>query len=119
MRISDFTCAACASVYEVAESLSAEGRPGRDKCVVCGKVLESWQEPKLRAYRLVMPLEYKYKPMPAPPSPRPPPSPSIAPDLRAGSCAISYWFRRSRYTVELDGYSYHVLVREEDRLTWV
>jgi hypothetical protein len=27
MRISDFTCAACASVYEVAES-SAEGSPG-------------------------------------------------------------------------------------------
>jgi hypothetical protein len=76
MKISDFTCTSCASVYEVAESLSAEGRSGRAECVVCGKVLQSWQEPRLRAYRLVMPLELKYKPIPAPPSPSPAASPS-------------------------------------------
>jgi transcription elongation factor Elf1 len=59
MRILDVTCPSCASVYEVAESLSAEGSPGRAECTVCGKLLESWQEPKLRAYRLLMPLEHK------------------------------------------------------------
>ncbi|THD45833.1 MAG: hypothetical protein E8A46_28165 [Bradyrhizobium sp.] len=80
MKISDFTCSWCASVYEVAESMSAKGRPGRAECVVCGKLLESWQEPKLKAYRLVMPLEQKYKSIPAPPSPTPIRSPSILAD---------------------------------------
>jgi hypothetical protein len=69
MKISDVTCASCASVYQVAESLSAEGSPGRAECTVCGNFLESWQEPRLRAYRLVMPLKQKYKPIPASPSP--------------------------------------------------
>jgi hypothetical protein len=69
MRISDFTCASCASVYEVAEALSAAGSPGSAKCTICGKLLDSWQDPKLRAYRLVIPLERKYKHIPAPPSP--------------------------------------------------
>src|SRR5665647_230651 len=71
MKISDFTCPSCASVYEVAESLSAGGSPGRAECTVCGKLLESWQAPKLRAYRLVMSLEHKYRHCPAPPSPTP------------------------------------------------
>jgi hypothetical protein len=73
MRISDFTCASCASVYEVAESLSAAGSPGWAECTVCGKLLDSWQHPKLKAYRLVMPLAHKYKRIPAPPSPAPSP----------------------------------------------
>ncbi len=73
MKISDVTCAFGASVYEVAESISAAGSPGRSECSVCGKLLESWQEPKLRVYRLVMPLEDRYKSVPAPP----PPTPSV------------------------------------------
>jgi len=79
MRMSDFTCKYCDAVYEVAESLSTEGSPGRAECTVCGKHLESWQEPKLRAYRLVMSLEHKYKPIPVPPSALSPiTSPSVA-----------------------------------------
>jgi len=44
-----FTCAFCVSVYEVAESSSAPGNPGGPKCVVCGKLLESWQNLRLKA----------------------------------------------------------------------
>jgi hypothetical protein len=69
MKISDITGPSCASVYEVAESFSAEGSPGRAECTVCGKLLESWQAPKLRAYRLVMSPERKYRHIPAPPPP--------------------------------------------------
>jgi hypothetical protein len=64
MKISDFTCASCASIYEVAESSSAEGGPGRAECAVCGKLLESWQDPRLKAYRLVIPLEHRHGPSP-------------------------------------------------------
>jgi hypothetical protein len=75
MRMSDFTCKYCDAVYEVAESLSTEGSPGRAECTVFGKHLE----PKLRAYRLVMSLEHKYKPIPVPPSALSPiTSPSVA-----------------------------------------
>jgi hypothetical protein len=68
MRISDFSCQSCASVYQVAESSSAEGSPGRAECAVCGKLLESWEEPQLKAYRLVIPLEQKLKFIAVPPS---------------------------------------------------
>ena len=68
MKMSDFTCTSCQSVYEVAESFSAKGSPGHAECTVCGKLLESWQAPKLRAYRLVMPLKQKYKPIAVSPS---------------------------------------------------
>jgi hypothetical protein len=74
MRILDVTCASCTSVYQVAESVSVKGSPGRAECTVCGNVLESWREPRLRAYRLVMPLKDKYKPVAAPPSPAKTPS---------------------------------------------
>jgi hypothetical protein len=69
MKISDFSCPSCGSLYEVAESLSAEGSPGSADCAVCGRVLDSWREPKLKAYRLVLPPEHKYPRIPAPPSP--------------------------------------------------
>ena len=69
MKISDFNCPFCASSYEVAESHSATGSPGRVECTVCGKVLDSWQQPRLKAYRLVLPPEHKYPRIPAPPSP--------------------------------------------------
>jgi hypothetical protein len=69
MRISEVTCASCASIYEVAESSSAEGSPGRTECAVCGKLLESWRNPRLKAYRLVIPLEHRNRPNPRPPSP--------------------------------------------------
>jgi uncharacterized Zn finger protein len=71
MKISDLTCPSCASAYEVAESMSAEGSPGRIECSVCGALLDSWQAPRLRAYRLVLPPERKYRNIVAPPSPFP------------------------------------------------
>jgi hypothetical protein len=69
MKISDLTCPSCSSVYEVAESNSAIGRPGRADCAVCGQLLESWQDGKLKAFRLVLSPEHKYRPVAAPPSP--------------------------------------------------
>jgi predicted Zn finger-like uncharacterized protein len=69
MKISDFNCPFCASSYEVAESQSATGSPGRVQCTVCGKVLDSWQQPRLKAYRLVLAPEHKYPRIPTPPSP--------------------------------------------------
>jgi hypothetical protein len=71
MKISDFNCPSCASSYEVAESMSVKGSPGRAECIVCGALLESWQEPKIKAYRLVLAPEYKYPQVPVPPSPTP------------------------------------------------
>ncbi|MBR1152858.1 MULTISPECIES: MJ0042-type zinc finger domain-containing protein [unclassified Bradyrhizobium] len=69
MKISDFTCPSCASAYEVAESSSPIGRPGRIECTTCGQLLDVWQDSKLRAYRLVMSSEHKYRHIDAPPSP--------------------------------------------------
>jgi uncharacterized Zn finger protein len=71
MKISDLTCSSCQSVYEVAESLSTKGNPGRAECTVCGELLESWQTPKFKVYRLALSSEHKYQYVPAPPSPTP------------------------------------------------
>jgi hypothetical protein len=69
MKISDVSCPSCAASYEVAESISKTGTPGRARCSICGGMLASWQEPKLRVYRLVMPPEHKYSNVPVPPPP--------------------------------------------------
>jgi len=53
----------------MAESMSVEASPGRVECSVCGGLLDSWQTPRLRAYRLVLPPELKYRHIVAPPSP--------------------------------------------------
>jgi hypothetical protein len=82
MKISDFSCPSCGSLYELAESLSAEGSPGCVDCSVCGRVLDSWQEPKLRAYRLVLSPEHKYPRIPVPPSPG---------LYRSGLISADYW----------------------------
>jgi len=60
MRISDTVCPSCAACYEVAEAATMAGQPGEVRCTLCGAVLASWQEPWLRAYRLVMPIAHKY-----------------------------------------------------------
>jgi hypothetical protein len=52
-------------------SWSNISRPTRTECVVCDGLLESWQEPKMKAYRLVLAPEHKYPHIPAPPSPAP------------------------------------------------
>jgi hypothetical protein len=69
MRISDVNCPSCAASYELAESISTTGNPGRAQCSICGNLIASWQEPKLRAYRLVMTPERKYSNVPVPPPP--------------------------------------------------
>jgi len=69
MKISDIKCPSCSASYELAESMSAKGSPGKAQCAVCGRLLASWQEPSLRAYRLILPPEHKYGYVPAPPSP--------------------------------------------------
>jgi hypothetical protein len=69
MKISDFTCISCGSSYQVAEAISVPGRPGQAECGVCGALLESWQEPKMKAYRLVLAPEHKYPRVAVPPSP--------------------------------------------------
>jgi len=70
MKISDITCPSCGSSYEVAESSSAQGNPGRIECAVCAGLLDSWQEPKVKVHRLVLSTARKYQRVPAPPSPQ-------------------------------------------------
>ncbi|HEY0852069.1 MAG TPA: hypothetical protein VGD96_19310 [Bradyrhizobium sp.] len=53
----------------MAEAVSVQGNPGQEHCTVCGVVLAQWHEPKLRAFRLVMPAERRYARIPVPPSP--------------------------------------------------
>jgi len=64
MKISDVTCLGCGSSYEVAEATSVRGTPGQAKCAMCGELLETWQEPKLKAFRLVMSSEHRYARVP-------------------------------------------------------
>jgi len=68
MKISNLSCPSCRAAYEVAESISATGYPGRAECAICGAFLTAWQEPKLRVFRLVVPPEHKYPRVPPPSS---------------------------------------------------
>jgi len=51
MRIYDIACPSCGSHYEVAESASVRGSPGRVECTVCRGLVDSWQEPKKKVHR--------------------------------------------------------------------
>jgi hypothetical protein len=68
MKITSITCSACGAAYEVAEAASVQGRTGEEKCVLCGAVVARWNEPRLRAVRLVMAAEHRYARVPAPPA---------------------------------------------------
>lgn len=68
MKITSITCPHCHASYDVAESVSAAGQPGHADCGICGTQLSSWHEPRLKAFRLVLPPEHKYPKVPAPPS---------------------------------------------------
>ena len=70
MKISGITCSSCGAAYEVAEAVSIKGKPGEEKCALCGAMLARWQEPSLRAYRLVMAAEHRYARVLAPPAPQ-------------------------------------------------
>jgi len=67
MKISSVTCPNCRACYEVAESMTAPGYPGQSNCTVCGTFLTAWKEPRLRAFRLIVPPEHKYPRVPSPP----------------------------------------------------
>ena len=67
MKITSITCSCCGAAYEVAEAASVQGRTGEEKCVLCGAVVARWNEPRLRAVRLVMATEHRYARVPAPP----------------------------------------------------
>jgi hypothetical protein len=68
MIFTDVNCP-CGAFYRRAESSTISGKPGEFHCGCCGVLLESWSEPRQRAYRLVTPTERLYV------HPVPPPSP--------------------------------------------
>ena len=70
MKISDCVCPSCGSSYLVAESTSAPAGPSHADCVICGERLASWEEPRMRVYRLEMSPELKYPRIEPPPSPQ-------------------------------------------------
>lgn len=67
MKITSMTCPNCRASYEVAESLSAAGVPVHAECGVCGAFLADYREPRLRAFRLIVPPEHKYPRVQPPP----------------------------------------------------
>jgi len=52
----------------LAESTSANGTFGDASRTVCGGLLASWHEPKLRVYRLILPPQRDDRSIPLPPS---------------------------------------------------
>jgi hypothetical protein len=52
----------------MAEAVSVQGSPGQEKCGLCGGLLAQWHEPKLRAFRLIMPVAHRYAHVPSPPA---------------------------------------------------
>jgi len=53
----------------MAEAVSVQGNPGQEKCALCGGLLAQWHEPRLRAFRLIMPAAHRYARIDVPPSP--------------------------------------------------
>lgn len=81
MIISDVTCA-CGASYRCAESSTLDGAPGQFVCACCGGLVEAWEQPSERAYRLVISRENLYQ------HPTPPPSPDRPRTLRAAAETI-------------------------------
>jgi hypothetical protein len=52
----------------MAEAISLLGKPGQADCAICGALLAHWQQPKLKAFRLVIAVENSYPTVPGPPS---------------------------------------------------
>jgi hypothetical protein len=69
MKITGITCSSCGAAYEMAEAVSVPGKPGYEKCALCGQMLAQWNEPRLRAFRLITAAEHRYPRVPAPPAP--------------------------------------------------
>ena len=69
MKITGITCSACGAAYEMAEAVSVQGNPGQENCTMCGSLLARWNEPRLKAFRLVMAAEHRYARVHAPPPP--------------------------------------------------
>jgi hypothetical protein len=56
MQVFDVVCQHCRSIYRVAISNSVEGSAGQFECQVCTNVVDRWAEPKLRVYRMILPV---------------------------------------------------------------
>ncbi|MBR1219541.1 hypothetical protein JQ557_16165 [Bradyrhizobium sp. U87765 SZCCT0131] len=81
MIVSDVTCE-CGAFYRRAEASSLTGHSGQFRCSCCGALVESWEKPKARVYRLVIAPERLYQHPHVPPSPlpsSPPTTPGHAP----------------------------------------
>lgn len=68
MIITDVTCE-CGASYRRAESTTLDGAAGQFICSSCGALVETWDQPKMRVYRLIIAPEGLYQ------HPKPPPSP--------------------------------------------
>ena len=64
MKIRDINCSVCGAAYQVAESASMAGEPGRQECVMCGHTLDRWDTPKLKAFRMELAPYHKYAHVP-------------------------------------------------------
>jgi tRNA U54 and U55 pseudouridine synthase Pus10 len=69
MRIADLTCPTCNASYEMAEAVTIESPADHENCAVCGETLARWSDYRLKAFRLVIPVERKYASVAVPPSP--------------------------------------------------
>jgi hypothetical protein len=68
MIITDVNCE-CGASYRRAESNTLRGAPGQFFCSCCGGLVETWDRPSERAYRLAIAVDRLYQ------HPKPPPSP--------------------------------------------
>ena len=69
MKISDVVCSSCGASYQVAEAATVSAEPGQVNCAMCGSLLDRWDTPRLRAFRLVMSPAHQYARVPVPPAP--------------------------------------------------
>lgn len=67
MIVSDVECK-CGAFYRRAEASSLTGSRGQFFCACCGVLVESWDQPSARVYRLMISPERLYQ------HPKPPPS---------------------------------------------
>jgi transcription elongation factor Elf1 len=48
-----FFCPYCGALYSVTHSLLSKGESNRAKCVVCLKVMDRWDAPEARTFKLI------------------------------------------------------------------
>ena len=60
MQIFDMTCPYCGTIYQGAASDTLRGLHGQFQCQICAEVIDNWDEPKLRVYRIMSPTGEAY-----------------------------------------------------------